>query len=107
MKKKIALIIDSRGWAFDNIAKNLKKRIDEYEIDIIPGDIFEGNMIRLFLLCKDYDLIHFMWRGYLSLIKNYKEYVYFLGMDFSEFEKKYIFSKNITFTKCLALILQV
>ena len=34
-KKKIALIIDSEGWAFDNIAKQIKKNLIEYDIDII------------------------------------------------------------------------
>ena len=49
-KRKIALIIDTEGWAFDNIARQLKKNLQEYDIDIIPGKIFEGNMIKLFAL---------------------------------------------------------
>ena len=49
-KKKIALIIDTEGWAFDNIAKQIKDHLVEYEIDIIPGRIFQGNMIKLFLM---------------------------------------------------------
>ena len=49
-KKKIALIIDSRGWAFDNIAHRIKENLPEYQIDIIPGKIFEGNMLKLFCI---------------------------------------------------------
>ena len=40
-KKKIALIIDTEGWAFDNIAHQIKKNLSEYfDIDIIPGRLF-------------------------------------------------------------------
>lgn len=106
-KKKIAIIIDSKGWAFDNISNNIKKNIFEYDIDIIPGEYFEGNIIKLFLFCKDYDLIHFMWRGYLSLLDErwINEYVDSLGMSFEEFEKKFIYSKNISFSVCDELFL--
>lgn len=106
-KKKIAIIIDSKGWAFDNISNNIKKNISEYDIDIIPGEYFAGNMIKLFLCCKDYDLIHFMWRGYLSLLDERwgREYVDSIGMTFEEFEKKFIYSKNITFSVCDELFL--
>lgn len=102
-KKKIALIIDSEGWAFDNIAKQIKKNLIEYDIDIIPGRIFEGNMIKLFLYCENYDLIHFLWRGYLSLIdrKEMQEYSEKnLLMDFEEFKRNYIYNKKISFSVC-------
>ena len=62
---KIALIIDTEGWAFDNIAKQIKKHLDNYEIDIIPGRLFEGNMARLFIFCEQYDLIHFLFVMFL------------------------------------------
>jgi len=32
---KILLIIDSYGWAFDNISKNIKKYVNKYNFDII------------------------------------------------------------------------
>ena len=107
--KKIALIIDTEGWAFDNIAKQIKNHLMEYDIDIIPGRIFEGNMVRLFLFCEDHDLIHFLWRGYLSLIdreamKSYSEE--YLGIDFEEFKTKYIYNKKITFAVCDHLYLE-
>ena len=88
VKKKIALIIDSEGWAFDNIAHRLKENLTNFDIDIIPGRIFEGNMIKLFLFCEDYDLIHFMWRGYISLIDRDEMHKYCdtLGMTFEEFK---------------------
>lgn len=107
-KKKIALIIDSRGWAFDNIAHRIKENLPEYQIDIIPGKIFEGNMLKLFLFCQDYDLIHFLWRGYLSLIDRdeMKKYAESLGISFDEFKENYILSKKVTFSVCDQLYLE-
>lgn len=106
-KKKIALIIDTEGWAFDNIAHQLKNNLTEFDIDIIPGRIFEGNMIKLFLFCEDYDLIHFLWRGYLTLIDRAEmhNYIEALGMSFEKFKQKYILNKNITFSVCDELYL--
>lgn len=106
-KKRIALIIDSEGWAFDNIAHQLKVNLKEYDIDIIPGRIFEGNMIKLFIFCEDYDLIHFLWRGYISLIDRQEMHNYCesLGFSFEDFKKKYILNKNITFAVCDELYL--
>lgn len=108
-KMKIALIIDTEGWAFDNIAKQIKKHLDNYEIDIIPGRLFEGNMARLFIFCEQYDLIHFLWRGYLSLIDRdeMKEYVEcYFGISFEEFKNKYINNKKISFSVCDHLYLR-
>ena len=109
MKKKIALIIDSEGWAFDNIAKQIKKNIEKYDFDIIPGRIFEGNMLKLFLYCQDYDAIHFLWRGYLSLTDSESNRYYaenVLYMDFKEFESRFIKNKKISFSVCDHLYLE-
>lgn len=108
-KKKIALIIDSEGWAFDNIAKQIKKNLIEYDIDIIPGRIFEGNILKLFLFCEDYDLVHFLWRGYLSLINRQEMKLYseeYLKIGFEEFKRKYIYNKKISFSICDHLYLE-
>lgn len=108
-KKKIALIIDTENWAFDNIARHIKENIVDYNIDIIPGRIFEGNMLRLFLFCEDYDLIHFLWRGYLSLIDSESMQYYAkecLKMNLEDFKKQYIYNKKITFGVCDHLYLK-
>lgn len=108
-KKKIAFIIDSENWAFDNIAKNIKHNLNQYDIDIIPGKIFKGNMLRLFLFCENYDLIHFFWRGYLSLINTESMKYYaenYLKMQLDEFKQRYIYNKKITFGVCDHLYLQ-
>lgn len=106
-RRKIAFIIDTEGWAFDNIAHQLKKNLPEYDIDIIPGRIFEGNMIKLFIFCQDYDLIHFLWRGYISLLDKeaMHNYIEEIGMPFKKFKEEYILQKNITFSVCDELYL--
>lgn len=106
--RKIAMIIDTKNWAFDNIAQNVKKYINDYKIDIIPGEYFEGNMIRLFLFCKDYDIIHFLWRGYLSLIntENMKYYANSIGITLEKFKDRYVKNKLVTFSVCDQLYLE-
>lgn len=107
-KPKIAFVIDTLGWTFDNIAINLKEELKEYyDIDIIPGDIFNGNMIKLFILCKNYDLIHFFWRGYFYLIEKLQlnKYIESIGFEEQEFIDEYILNKNITMTVCDHLFL--
>jgi glycosyltransferase involved in cell wall biosynthesis len=99
MKKKIALIVDTEDWAFANIANMIKKNLSQYyDFKIIPLEVIDGNIIQCFILCKDYDLIHFFWRGYLNLINEpfAKNYINSLGMDKEIFIRKYIQSKTIT-----------
>ena len=59
---RIALLTDVRGWAFDNIAKQIVKHLgDDYQFDVIPvGDV--GGVRRALILSSGADLIHFLWR---------------------------------------------
>ena len=98
-KKRIALVVDKENWAFANIAKNIKRRLsDTFEFKIIPMSYLDCNFIRLFLLVKDYDLIHFFWRGHLMDIKNdfFDWYTYEIGSSRNEFEKEFVDYKKIT-----------
>lgn len=102
-KKKIALIVDVNNWTLFNIANNIKNSLSEYyEIDVYSATIFDGNMVKMFLLCRDYDLIHFLWRGLLSLIDtdtfNYQASNLFFERN--EFIQKFIKSKKITTAVC-------
>ncbi|MBE5820668.1 MAG: glycosyltransferase [Clostridiales bacterium] len=80
-KIKIALIVDTKNWAYDNIAKNVKKYLShKYEFKIIYMDeIPDSNIAHVFYACMDCDLIHFFWRGTL----------YYLYGDFAEYYLKY------------------
>ncbi len=102
-KKKILFIIDVEGWTFEILANKLKENLnDAYEIDILPGSFFEGNMVKLFIFTNKYDLIHFFWRGYLSLIdnNNMDNYILSMGYEKEEFYTKFINSKIITTSVC-------
>lgn len=68
--KKIALVVDVPGWAFDNIARQIKKKAPkDLEIKIVYESDF-GNVVDIFRTCYDCDLIHFFWRGRLAQIQN-------------------------------------
>lgn len=100
-KPKIAIIIDEEGWAYDNIAIQIKKNLSNYyDIDIIPSEVYDKNPIRLFVLLKQYryDLVHMMWRGHLSEL-HFKEIQFEMkkvGFELNEFIKEYVEPQNIS-----------
>ena len=97
--KKIALVVDSDNWAFANIAKNIVENLSEYyEFRIIPIANLNNNIVKVFLLTEEYDLIHFFWRGLILRIdsKSIKKYIKSLGGNYKKFKEKYIDSKIIT-----------
>lgn len=72
-KLKIALICDIRGWAFSNIAQEIKKNLsNDFNIDIFYANEDYKNIFDLYkdTILKDYDLIHFFWRLQLFNIFN-------------------------------------
>lgn len=102
-KKKILFVVDVEGWTFHILASKLKEALSNiYDIDILPGSYFNGNMIKLFLFANKYDLIHFFWRGYLSLVdnENMDNYIVSMGFDKKEFYDKFITQKIITTSVC-------
>ena len=99
MKNKLLLVIDKEGWALDNIAKQLKQNLSKYyDIDILPSDVLDDNIVRILILSKEYDLVHFFWRGQLSWIEyeNSQEYIKKLRMNNEEFIENFINENNIT-----------
>ena len=98
-KKKIAIVYDVDGWAFSNIAREIKKNLsNEYDVTIFPVSVFDDNIVRLVLLANQFDLVHCLWRGLLSCLDYEYErgYIYNMGYTFEEFYEKYV--KNINFT---------
>lgn len=82
-KIKIALVVDTRNWALDNIAKNIINNLNKkYEFKLIYMDeIPDWNIAYVFYACAGYDIIHFLWRGNLHYI-------------FGEFTQKYFEKYN-------------
>lgn len=98
-KTKIAIIVDVEGWAYYNNALEIKKNLkDYYDIDIIPIDIFNENIVKVFILTTDYDLTYFMWRGAISWLYSEmsRKYIEDLGYEFEEFLQEFVRSRNIT-----------
>ncbi len=98
-KKKIAVVYDVDGWAYCNIATEIKKYLsNDFDIDIFPVSVFDDNVVRLVLLADRYDLVHCLWRGLLSCLdyEYVRSYIYNMGLTFEEFMDKYFSKTNIT-----------
>lgn len=98
-KKNIAIIYDVDGWAFSNIAREIKKYLSkDFNIDIFPVSVFDDNVVKLIFLAEKYDLVHCLWRGLLSTIDNeyVESYIYNLGLTKENFLEKYFNKVNIT-----------
>ena len=69
-KKKIALVIDRRGWALDNVATEIVKNLsDEFDFMKIYLSDFD-NLGKVLLLADDCQMIHFLWRPLASCYYN-------------------------------------
>jgi glycosyltransferase involved in cell wall biosynthesis len=91
MKSKIALIVDIRKWAFDNIAKNIEKFLSsKFDFKIFYIEDFKNytDLIKEIFLINNFDIIHFFWRlELLNIITKIEE--------IENNEKKIILSKLI------------
>lgn len=97
-KPKVALVIDTDYWAFGNISRQLERYLsDRFEFMVIPMDIID-NINQVFMMARDCEIIHFFWREHLTLIgaPYYRSYVEALGLNYSEFEQRFITSKLIS-----------
>ena len=97
-KPKIALIIDTHGWAFSNISQQLERYLsDRYDFTIIPMDVID-NINHVLMMTADCDLIHFFWREHLRLIGTpyYRSWAEMFCSQYADFEKRYITNKKIT-----------
>ena len=98
-KKRIAIVYDVDGWAYCNIATEIKKYLsNDFDIDIFPVSVFDDNIVRLILLADRYDLVHCLWRGLLSCLdyEYARGYIHNMGLTFEEFMDNYYSKTNIT-----------
>lgn len=98
-KPKIALIVDTDSWCFYNIAIQIEKNLNQYyNFSIIPFEYIDLNIIRLFLMVKKYDLIHFFWRGHINFLEGdfSKQYCNILGVSIEQFKEYVIAPLNVT-----------
>ncbi len=113
--KKIALVADVKDWAFD-IAANIIKNslIDSFQIDIFysKSNEFNNDLFKILETLKQYDLIHFFWRGILldfekedfkerviEKYKNYEKYVCDIVKKISTGVYDHLHEENIEYNK--------
>ena len=97
-KIKIALFLDRPGWALENIANQIIKNLsDEFEFKKIYQDPIDC-LAAVFLMAKDCDLIHFLWRPLSTAFDDEytKQFINNLRMSEQEFKEKYVNSKVVS-----------
>jgi len=62
--RKIAVVADVRGWAFDNIANNMAiTLLDHAIIDILYSDeLLADELFQKIFITNDYEHVHFLWK---------------------------------------------
>lgn len=88
---RVAVIADEEGWAYHNIAVQLKKNLTEMDIEIFYSK-YADSIVELFLLLRDYDVVHVLWRGVLQSLKSDPFYgeLQQLGLTFEEYKKYFM-----------------
>ncbi len=91
--KSIALIADIKGWAFDLAANLIKEALKEdFKIDIFysKSEEFNDDLLKIFNIVKDYDIIHFFWRKTLLPLcdKNFQNYLQEQNIDVCKLKQK-------------------
>ena len=96
-KKKIALVVDVRNWCFWNISQEIVKYLsDYYDFEILVLDDLNNNIVKLLFYTKKFDLVHFFWRGHLSLFDSLTPYINSCGLDLNRFKELYVKGQYIT-----------
>lgn len=62
-KLRIGLVVDVENWAYANIARNFKENISDFDFTIVPMSLINGNVLLMWILLKDCDIVHFFCRG--------------------------------------------
>ena len=93
MKPKICLVCDIPNWAFDIIARKVKKNLDyKYDISIDYYDMREtpDEFYEFLEKNNDFDLIHFFWRKSLIQMESdsFKNKVLASGRNLEEYIKE-------------------
>lgn len=90
-KLKVAVIIDEAGWAYYNIAVQLKENLTDLDIDIY-GSKYADSIVELFFAMKEYDVVHVLWRGILQFLdpESAATELYKYRMTYADFKKNYL-----------------
>ena len=91
---KIALVMDSRNWAYDNISRQIIKHLSPHYnfIRIYTSDPEYSHLARVLYAAKGSDLVHVFWRPSLNNIHSDWElnYIKEFGGDVAQFVKEFL-----------------
>lgn len=97
-KPKLALVVDVYNWCFFNISKQLEKYLsDKYDIKIVVMENF-NDIYEAILYLKDFDLVHFFWRGNLLALmeEDNWSFVNKYGISYDYFKNEILDKMHIT-----------
>lgn len=89
-KPRIALLVDSEGWAFWNISQQICRNLGStYDLRVIPVDKID-HVVQTFLMVRDCDIVHVFWREYLGLLltPHCQNYLRWLDSDYQRFHER-------------------
>lgn len=96
VRPKVLLVVDTPGWALDNIAKQILTHCsDEFEIKILY--LSDVNLVtEVYFAGADCDLIHFLWRPWVTDHNGdySRSYAGTIGMDPDAFHRTYVKGKT-------------
>ena len=96
---RIGLVVDVENWAFANIANNFKKHLPtEYEALIVPMSLIDSDVLKMWLMLGECDIVHFFCRGLPTTYKSpeLKEKIQRYGDTYENFYKNYLKGKVLT-----------
>jgi len=91
-RPKVALIVDTEGWAFWNISQQLCRYLgDRFDFRVVTTSAID-NAVQVFFGVRDCDIIHVFWREYLRLLlsEHCRSYIEWIGIDYQRFLEKII-----------------
>lgn len=99
-RRKIALVVDSFGWALSNVADQVRKCLaDEFDFDVVSSsDASHPSLIAQ--MTRQADLVHFLWREPLHSIfqERGSHYLEVMFGGWEEFKSRCIDSRCLTAT---------
>jgi glycosyltransferase involved in cell wall biosynthesis len=91
-RPRVALVLDTDGWAFANIARQLQRHLsNRFEFIPIPMDVVD-DINQVLMIAQDCDIVHFFWREHLRLIGTpyNRSRAALLCQVYPEFERQYV-----------------
>jgi glycosyltransferase involved in cell wall biosynthesis len=70
--KKVVLVCDTRGWAFDNIARQIRKHCKGYDFKTLYMDDLGSNLVAWGEISKSFHAAIYLWWGAFPALKPFE-----------------------------------